>query len=79
MGEYAATTYILNIPHTFLGINVLAQDLLDLLAARGLNDDGAAGKVKVLDVFGSRHVVENGTCFHLLSLTGLDRENVAKG
>lgn len=37
-------THILDIPHAAAGVDVLAQDLLDLLAARGLNHDGAAGE-----------------------------------
>ena len=39
-----STTHILDIPNPGLGVDVLAQHLLDLLAARGLDDDGAAGE-----------------------------------
>ncbi len=37
-------THILDIPHARGDVHVLAQDFLDLFAAGGLHDDGAAGK-----------------------------------
>ena len=35
---------VLNVPHARADVDVLAQDLLDLLAGRGLHDEGAAGE-----------------------------------
>lgn len=40
----SSETHILDIPHARGDVHVLAQDLLDLLAAGGLHDDGAAGE-----------------------------------
>jgi hypothetical protein len=37
-------THILDIPTAAVGVHVLAQNLFDLVAARGLHDDGAAGE-----------------------------------
>jgi len=55
-------TYIVNVPHALLGIDVRLENADDLLLARGLHDDGAAVELPGGRVVGLGDFLESGAC-----------------
>lgn len=67
-------TYIINIPNTLLGIDVLLEDLDYLLPALGEEDDGGAGELEGLGVVGGGRFGEDGALGYVSYVLNVDKE-----